>query len=661
MSIKGDFYRVFEKTKYYIDNNSLIKGKGFQEQDRDFQLLYDIQPTGGVKAFDRYVVLGDAYMSCIHIYSTPNKLIRNWLFRLCRYPNVITTVDIQTLDRNEVKENLNRSINEQESRMDDARKRSEFKESRKTRDKLDQLLDEVSELGNSVKSIHLRMYVYGRTFSELENNTRAIQKHIEEDGFSTYAININEQLNEFRALYSSPKTISMGLSDRKGLPCPSNVLAYGLPFHFVGWNDKNGFLLGDTPKTAGYGPVFFNQFLLDGKFRNSYDGFIVGDKGSGKSTTLKMLIENNIITGNKVRSIDVTGENNGVTKKYGGIIIKPDGGPDSDKLNPLEILRVDESEQQNYLSHISKMGLLYKLKSPSASEIVVSAFKNLLTKLYIKHGIINPDVDYDEQQITGLPPAAYPLFSDLLEMIDQEIELNEKAAKDKISVKYNIENLTVIRIQIEDIVINFGSIFNCHTTVKNMLDADIINFDLSNVAKDEPAVFDMQLFNVLSIAYDSCMTVGIKMKKAHDNGKISLDDVIHHVIYIDECHKTINTRKSYAVERIIDIMRQDRKYFIGVWLATQKITDMFPVSNNIAADEIKTIFSLCQYKMIFHQDSDGAKVCREAFGNMLTPYQIEIIPYLEKRQMLLNLGVNTLEVHCRKLSNDVLAYYGGGA
>lgn len=659
MSLRSSISNSIERARYRFNNSKLIKGSNYEKSDIDLKLLYNIQPEGNLTAHDKYISLGDSYMACIHIYTAPSTSY-NWLFRLCCHTNVVTTIDIETVDKNEAINNLNRSIMEQESRADDARKRSDTKEAISTAQRLDQLLEELQLLGNSLKELHIRLYVYARTYLELEERVMNIEKKLEEDDYDSYAVNVNEQLSEYKAYFYPIDLQKKALVSRAGIPCPSELLAQGLPEHYIGWNDPNGFYLGDTPLSAGYGPVFFNPTVLD-SYRQSYDGFICGDKGSGKSTTIKILIEHNVITGHKVRILDVTGEYKGITKHYGGLVIKPDGEMGSDILNPLEILKVEESEGQNYLKHISKMALIYRLKSPSANENEIAVFKDLLSILYEKKGIINPDLDHDVQQLTGLSPEAYPIYSDLLDLIKEQIELNEELSKEKQYAKNRLKYLFNIEIQINDLVRNYGALFNRHTTVKNLMDADIIDFDLSKIASMEPSVFDMQLFNVLSIAYDSCMSVGVQMKNAYDSGKMTLDEVTRHFIYIDECHRTINSNKPYAVERIIDMMRQDRKYFIGVILATQNITDMYPTSN-AAADSLKAVFALCQYKFIFHQDANGAEVCSKAFDEKtLTANQKKQIPYLEKREMLLNVGVNTFQCKCKKLGRDTLAYYGGGA
>ena len=662
MSIESSIKRGVTQFRYFIDNMGFMKGKRQSEEGRDLDLLYRIQPTCGVKFYDDYVRYGDAYATCIHVFTVPNALVRNWMFQVCNMNQAITTIDIKTVDSNEAKESLNKAINEYDSRLTDknrSNKRSVEKETLNTYARLDALLDELSVLGNTLKELEIRIFLFARTYEELQNRIVAVTSQIDEDGYSTWGIDINGMFPEFRSFLISKTEQDKSLTARKGIPCPSNIAAFGLPHHFVGWKDPSGFRIGDTPYSAGHGAVVFDPYRLN-RHRNSYDGVIVGDKGSGKSTTLKMLIEYQIGTGNKVRIIDVTSEFNDITEKYGGIVLKMDGT--GGKLNPLQILRMDEDDAKNYMMHISKMGVMYQLKNPSATQDVVDLYKSLLKTVYFEKGVLCENFDGETiyEGITKLSPKAFPTFTDVKRVLTKTISRLEIEAQTKEASKIQIGKYLEIKSTIDDIVDNYGYIFDGHTSIGNLMDADLICFDIKAVSDMEPSIFDMQLFNVLTMAYDSCMTIGINMKKKYDNRQINLIDVVHHTIYIDECHKTINSTKIFAVRRMLDILRQDRKYFIGVWFATQNIADMFPNSNDIS-DELKTLFSLCQYKMIFKQDDSAVDLISKVLGSRITPYQLAAVPRFAKRECLLNIGLNTIQMTCKQLSESRLKYYGGGA
>ena len=59
--------------------------------------------------------------------------------------------------------------------------------------------------------------------------------------------------------------------------------------------------------TQTNGLVFLDSFLRN-RYRSSYDMILCGVKGGGKSVTLKLMVQNQLIIGNKVFAIDIEGE-----------------------------------------------------------------------------------------------------------------------------------------------------------------------------------------------------------------------------------------------------------------------------------------------------------------------------------------------------------------
>ena len=630
------------------------------KEDYDPVLIHKTQPINGIKAHENYLTLGDSYMTCIHVYRLPDIIRRHWLVPPFQMDNVTVVADVRPLNIDTVRDSINKTYDEHASRLSQAHNLGDSKDARIAMARLEELLDEINNLGTGMLEFELRIYVCGRTFEEMERRAAEVERELTRREFTEYSRDINEQLADYQRLFVSADEMKKTIYARKGIPLPSNIIAQGAPFYFVGMKDQQGFYLGATEYKGGQGAVIFDPNRNDGFFRKSYDALICGKKSSGKSTTLKMLVEHQFATGNRVRIIDVTGEFGKLVKNLGGVIVKMDGSDDSEMLNPLEILRTGENDTQNYLKHISKLGLMYKLKSPKAKDNEISLFKTMLKKLYIKFGIVESEETNEYRNITGLDSDKYPIFSDFLNLLNDEINtISRSRSKDK---EYQINILCEIRFVIEDIVKSFGALFNGHTTIPGIIDADVVSYDISEVSKMGGTVYDMQLFNVLSIAYDSCLTTGIKMKELYDSGKITADEAIHHNIIIDEAQKSINYTKPFAVDYIFDIMSQDRKYFVGVWLATQNISTFCNTNDDAVSAQIRSLFELCQYKMIFQQDEVSVPVLQAAFGSILTPEQITMVPKLVERQMMFIVSpVLTIPLTCHQISKSKQAYFGGGA
>lgn len=68
-------------------------------------------------------------------------------------------------------------------------------------------------------------------------------------------------------------------------------------------------------------------------------------------------------------------------------------------------------------------------------------------------------------------------------------------------------------------------------------------------------------------------------------------------------------------------MSEARKYFTGIALATQRVQRMFPNADNAqdkdtveAANKLKEIFGLTQYKILLKQDSTSIGFLKKSLG-----------------------------------------------
>lgn len=129
------------------------------------------------------------------------------------------------------------------------------------------------------------------------------------------------------------------------------------------------------------------------------------------------------------------------------------------------------------------------------------------------------------------------------------------------------------------------------------------------------------------------------MKAQYESKALSFEDVVRFLIIIDESHRWINAKFEFILDLIIVILREARKYFVGVTLASQSIRDYAPEgSSSEAIEKLKIIFELTQYKFIFKQDSSVLPLIDKLFGGVLSPWQREKIPYLEQGETILSIA-----------------------
>lgn len=606
--------------------------------DYDPYLLECVQPQGGITFRDeKNILTGGGYETCIHIYEFPRHLDDFWMSKVCNINHTVVTVDISTENTIEVKKNINRSMKEQRSRYMEANDFQEQYDAKQRYKEMERLFDEINAMGEVIKLLHVRIFVADRSFVQLEEKVKNIMARLESNGFRP-TIFLNEMKTEWISMFRSYKQQQEDLFFTYGQLLISNALAAGNPYHFSSLEDPTGDFLGKTP--CG-GNVIYDEFTKT-KTRLYYNSLVVGTMGSGKSTLLKKRLLSNAIKGNYVRTFDISGEFTKLTKTLGGKVIKLDGT--NGILNPLEILKAEDDEGISFTRHISKVATIYKfLVDGTAETQEIIEFEELLRGLYKSFGmeLVNGKV---KASVTGLPASRYPTFSDLLSYISgqiDEIQNKRYEGAELALVNKNLIMLDKIRKVVANIVNTYGSLFDGHTSIDNILDEQIVTFDISTIKEMKAAVFDAQIFNMISLCWDNCVTNGRLMldrlnREPGDPGKIELEDVTRFLMIIDESHRWLNTKKRHALESVGIYLREARKFFGGILLASQSIRDYAPEgSGEEEIDDLKKIFELTQYKFICHQEPNTLPLLDKIFESTLTQSQRNKIPKLEQGETIL--------------------------
>jgi hypothetical protein len=639
-----------------------MKNAKTKKQKVDKALVAKIQPQGGISFKDeRITKCGDGYEACLTIFEYPKQLNDFWLFDILSRNGVIATMDISTADMNQVRKNINKSLSEQSARYStsmDKGQGTDTADAQQRYTELQAIYDNITLLGELVKPVIIRLFVPDRTREKCEETTAFIQNELESHGFKC-AVMLCENKNDWSSMFKPYKVQQQGKFARKGQPLTTEHIAYGNPFFFSNLSDPFGTYLGTTTDSGG--AVMFDIFHNDGRNRMSYGGVILGKMGSGKSTLLKWLVRDRAVRGDMIRGFDPVGEYRPLVESLGGCVISLDGS--GGKLNALEILETDEDQEICLSAHISKLESLYKLLKPSADSEEISEFSRILPDFYEESGIINSDIDTKKQQLTGRPSTEYPIWSDFLKWLTEKVE-NGKEDADRVKTELLLLKLTrqeSICLTIDNLVRSYGYLFDGHTSVKNVVDEQIVFFDIKNLLSMSAAVFDAQMFLALSLCWDNCTRVGIPMKKAYESGELAAEDIKHFMVLIDEAHHCINTDKLPAVKQATSFERQARKYFGGLCFASHNATDFIkPKASTEASEAIKSLFALSQYKFVFRQDETMVSTLKTAFGGQLSEYEYNEIPKLEKGCCTLVIsGDKNITFHVY-VTDEELALFAGG-
>lgn len=634
-------------------------------------LLSQIQPQGGIKPEESFIRKGDGYEACIHIYDFQTIVSDFWLEPIMNMPNVVASLDISTPNKKEIIDSINKSLAEQQSRGNNAKDTADLIDAQESYQDLSEMYNEIKH-GEVMKRVILRLYASARTIDELEVTVKEIMNNLESLNFRG-SVFLNEQEYEWESMFTNYSTQQKYANKRKGFEVPSISLAAGFPFHFTSLNDPYGTHYGTTDTN---GNVIFDLFHKDQK-RKYYNGLMIGKMGTGKSTLLKKIALDNGIKGYKIRVLDITGEFEELSYSQDGKVIALDG---SDGLiNPLQVYktvttddengRIDEKTREqieqkgSFTQHISKMSVFYRFLNPDVSNSEILLFENMLRALYVEKGLW--DDASDENNITDLKNEDYPTFSDFLKYLRERLyedyeqgKVYENIGDNKRMLLENIESI------IENLVLNYGHIFDGHTDLEHFSEIDFVSFSLRNLAELKPEIFQAQIFNVLNMLWEGMLTHGAPQWRAFNKKQLAFEDAVRYLIIIDEAHHIINTKKGSEprLELIAKFMREARKYFGGIFFASHLITDFVPMNaDKSSAEEVKKIFNLTQYKFIAEQDSESLKQLKDVFSGQLNDSELEKIPFLQTGEVILAIsGVKNIKMSV-DVSDDELSMFGGGA
>jgi len=633
--------------------------------DEDVQFIYDTQPQGGISFKDDFFNrFGDGYRATIHIFETPTIMTEFWLMDLTSLDNVIVMKDSRTDEGVAYKKGVSETIEELEIR----RKKAKTTQ----RDELEQEIDILRHLslsmgsqGEQIKKVAFRIFCSQPTLDALEKQVNDILKSLDSNGYKA-TVFLGEQKEEWQSLFIPMSEQKRLRNRREGMDIQAEALGLGFAHNQTFLDDETGFYYGIT-RTGG--TVYWDMFHKNA-MRLYYNLFLAGDMGSGKSTVLKKLLRDNAAKGNVIRGFDKSGEFLDVVKEYGGVSIPLDGT--GGVLNMFQVypLVSKKTEDDSYVvdvrgsftQHISMLGILFKIRNKKASDELVSVFEDQVWDFFIDYGIWQEDESID---ITALSNEEYPTVSDFITYLDK-IEPN--APED---TKAHISS---IRITMKPLTKQYKRIFDGKTSVPDLGENQIVFFDIEGVSKLGSEVFDCQLFLALNNIMGNVTRIGKKQKDLFDRNQINWWDIIRCLIIVDECHNILNIEKAYAAKWFVTLMSEARKLFIGLALATQRVERMFPNAENAqdkdtveAANKLKEIFGLTQYKILLKQDVTSLNFLKSIFGNIFTETEYAMMAQFQTSkevggsQGIMSIAGDQNIQMTFQVTDEELALFNGGA
>ena len=593
----------------------------------NLELRAKIAPVGGCKVQARYIEMADGYVTYLHIYDFPYDnpaLWSNWL----KPQDGILQISIDpSCHSEEIKKKLNKTFSELDDRLKNAKKPTKINELKLKIAELSPLMNHVNQDGQFVR-LTATIKLKAKTLEELQDKVDHVQEQLMQHGYKA-TIFLDEQLDEQT---NQLRRISKRKNKRFGKIVPLDTFAGSYPANKKELSDPIGWFAGfDEDGT----PVCMNPFYKTEK-RPSSNGLVAGVSGSGKSTYLFRMVKNHLMLGDRVRVLDPVGDFAPVVFDMGGQVLALDGSTDH-ALNPLaKVFAKDETQQESALQlTLAKAQTWLSLACPTLNDYELSLFTSVLHELY-----------KTREQV---------ILSEVLEACQM------KLSKDNLTEQqYNrYDNLVTI---LQDLVNNYGSLFNRYTTV-NPSRANGICFLVRNLTAQPEKIKQAQFYNVLYYLWQELVLLGSEEKEKVKKGNHHKSKITQTLLVIDEAHHFISPDNEDCVKFIKLFQRENRKYEGGLWFATQSILDLIKEATDQQSENMKQIFGFCQYNVIFHEKMNTKSMYSKLLGHRLTTEEIDQISNLKKGEFFLNIdGDTTCLVNSFGTYSDTdLEWMGGGA
>ncbi|WPX08219.1 VirB4 family type IV secretion system protein [Anaerocellum danielii] len=345
---------------------------------------------------------------------------------------------------------------------------------------------------------------------------------------------------------------------------------------------EGGVFLGYNLTTGS--PVFYNQFA------DSLPGphiAIFGTIGSGKSTTMKIILARSAAFGFWAAVLDPEGEYKKLINMLGGKYIEVKAGGKAG-INPFD-LEVEEDEGKRFLNiegKISEIRFLLGIISESfvgkrLDGIQLAIIERVVRKLYSDYGIttdpasLYTDMDVDEsgQIYIGKIKKRLPTLSDL----KRELANHEETK------------------QLSDVLEIFTgegtlSLFDCQSSVDIQEKDRIIGFNLKEFDKDEFLKFFASVV-IMNWIWNKFSHERMKKRKK--------------MVMFDEAW--MFTKYESSNDYLESLSRRGRKYRISLMVASQTILEF------LRTDAGRTMLNMCHTKFLLKQEPDLASETAEYF------------------------------------------------
>lgn len=523
--------------------------------------------------------IDDIEVTSIMISDYPLKVKNAWGNNIFNIPNTKVVMKIKPIEKTKALKQIDACISELETKEILSDKMSDTKNVNIHKETMIELLNSLQSENENLFNVTIGITAYN--YLKEHQYLRKVKRVLNREFFkinSMYSI----QKKAFQS--SNINTYNYQKYERS-----INSMSIGAVFPFVRSYimDDKGILLGKN-KNNDY-PFIFNVWKRSNLYHNS-NAMVIGKSGSGKSFFIKSLIVNEWSNDTRIIICDPEAEYINLTKNLCGNIIDV-GNAVEGRINPFHVYQIltddgkPASSAITFNTHLKILESFFKIVLSDASSVTLEIINNLVMDVYFKKGItVNSRFD-------KLKPHDFPIFNDLLEVVEEKM----------INSEYNEEDLKLVKLYLQKFVSGrYSDIWNHPSTLE--AEASIINFNFQSLFVNRNNVIaNAQMLLIFRFIEQEI----INSKDTKENLKT--------IIICDEAHLFIDSKYPIALDFFYQMNKRIRKYHGSFIPVTQNISDWN--GNEELKHKTSTILKNSQYLFIFKLSSPDMQDVVDIYKN----------------------------------------------
>lgn len=637
-----------EKKKVQLEKEDIARKGG------NLDFINNIAPSEIDFVPDDYIKTSSGYSSGIQVVALPDYVDYFWMRDLCKYSNTLFTLTLASGDKTKAIKEANKAYQEYNLRIGKVATPAQEIEAREKSEQMWKQITSYRKNNISLKRAILRIRVFSNTLEELRKERDKILKELLEKGYQAVVYSMYQK-EEYEAL-SLPLSMQTHLS--KPLELKTSNIGYGVPFDKVDLLDEAGSYIGYTES----GLILFDFHHIDDE-RKSATGVMFGQPGNGKSALTKQIIEAELAKENKVRLVVISKEYDNLIEHYGGRRVDIFG--EENRINPYQIFPTvtDDSGNINeygcFTAHLAKLGTMFEMLEPTIKSFDKSVLNVILMSFYQVRGILkftNPERT-KIKPVTTFKNIEYPKASDFKNFIRDNLDSIKKSLPNQ-NVDSAISKISTVLSTMTGI---YAPIFEGHTLLDYDNDTLLVCYDMRQKDVASKEVLNCQFYSALMTIWKEAINNGNVEKDNYTYKRKNLEDITRFTVIMDEVQNYLNAEMGYAVQIIINFIKEMRKLFAGILMITPSAQHFFPNGNSSPwAKDMEQIFHLCTYKFFFKANEGDVQQYGKIFNSAMNERRLKNLVRFKVGDAYLVIGDNkTFRMRTQHDENKELLYSGG--